>query len=156
TADYENDFPFGSTYQGLEPGDSGGPLLINNVICGVNSNDQPPPYGFGVASIDSAVDSPDSLSFLTKKLLVPGTTRIVGLCADDKDPSTQPPGVIDSTVPYLSQMPHCAPADDPAPGFLMRYKFRLPQAFSTCAPGEPTTVTGMVTQVDGVNLWTPI
>jgi hypothetical protein len=137
-------------------GDSGGPLLFNGVVCGVNSK-----FGLideyvvaaNMETVDAAVDSPNNRSFLRTNLLVGGDNaqgpgeRIKGECLAGEDPSTTLP-VFDSSV-NSSGTTSCTltPQD--------QVTLPFPTASSLCTPGE-VTVTGEITKLDGVPVLPPL
>ena len=157
--DLENSWAYTDTYQGIEPGDSGGPLLINAFatggmeVCGVSSKRGP--AGFFYDSVSAEVDSPNNHQFLVNNLLVPGTDRIRGLCEDESDPAAAFSPKIIMPPTWQNQIPACAPPGSSA-STLPTYHFMRPALASYCAPFEAGTVTGAITQTDGAYLASPV
>jgi hypothetical protein len=150
---WARDWLYTDYYTGMEAGDSGGPLLSGNVVCGVCSSHRPD--GDAVLlmyqNVYAGVDSAFAHGMLTQNLIVPGTNRITGLCADDGDPSIEPISLSLDVADATTQMPQCAPTGSATQQFPKAH-FLQPTATDRCAPDTATAIEGVVTRVDGVDL----
>jgi hypothetical protein len=153
---WQREWLYTDYYTGLEPGDSGGPLIAGWSVCGVASSRRPDGSYLGLSymNVYAGVDSAFAHGMLTSHLIAPGTNRITGLCADGVDPTVTAPQEVSITLDPMrtSQVPACAPPAPTPPGYVYQYKFTPPTATSACTPGEQVSVRGLITAVDGVGL----